>query len=146
MKRFASFVLMFIMVASLCVGMSITVFATEEQAPESGEQVKLTWDDLGVAINNIDLTNMDSIKAAYNTLTAVLKGYYNDVVTLIKSNKTYSEIATAVLGILAFIAFPIIVGLIVVVYVAIGAMILFAGALTAIVELVLGMVSTIVPL
>lgn len=148
MKRFASFVLIFIFVASLFVATSMTIFAedTVENIPAPEEQTDLTWNNLSAAIKNIDVTDMNSIKAAYNTLKGVLKSYYHKLVTFIKSNETYSDIATAILGILAFITFPIIIGLIVIAYITIGAMILFAGALTAVVELVLGVVSTLVPI
>ena len=60
------------------------------------------------------------------------------------NDETYSNVFTAILAVLALLAIPIIIGAVVVVYVAIGAMIIFAGALTAIVELFLGMLPAFV--
>ena len=145
MKRFASLILIFILVLSMFVGTAVTVFATDEQAPHPELETKMTWDDFVLAIDNINYTDLSTVTNVYNVFIAMLKGYYNDLVTFIESNETYSDIATAILGILAFITFPIVVGIIIVIYIAIGAMILFAGALTAVVELVLGIVSSFVP-
>ena len=145
MKRFASLILIFILVLSMFVGTAVTVFATDEQAPNPELETKVTWDDFVLAIDNINYTDLSTVTNVYNVFIAMLKGYYNDLVTFIESNETYSDIATAILGILAFITFPIVVGIIIVIYIAIGAMILFAGALTAVVELVLGIVSSFVP-
>ncbi len=146
MKRITSFILVIMMISSLFVGTSITAFAEGEQAPSNEVQSRLTFDDLWKAIAGIKLNDMNTIKAAYDTLVGVLKGYFDHYVAIIKGNPTYTKIAKIVITILGIILFPIVIALILIAYITIGAMILFAGALTAVVELVLGIVSTLVPI
>ena len=55
----------------------------------------------------------------------------------VTSEETYKDITTLLPAILVFLAMPIVIGLLVIVYAAIGAMIMFAGALTAVVDVVL---------
>ena len=73
-------------------------------------------------------------------LKDALWGFVVDVWDFILNDETYTNILTAILAVLALLVIPFIIGAVVVVYVAIGAMVIFAGALTAIIEMIIGMI------
>lgn len=99
---------------------------------------------LGLDLNlDIDLSD---IKGTLSSLKDKLFGFVKDIIAKIMSNETYKNIATAIGAVLAFIFLPIIIGLIIVAYVAIGAMVLVAGALVAVVEIFVSIFSGFIPL
>jgi len=69
-----------------------------------------------------------------------LKGYVEDIWTLITTNETYSNILSIVLAVAAILVLPVLLGAIVVVYAAMGAMVVFAGALVAVAELLFALI------
>jgi hypothetical protein len=77
---------------------------------------------------------------ALGRLKDALFGFVEKMWEFIQSNETYSNIATAVIALLAVLALPLVVGGVVIIYAIVGGMIIFAGALTATVELFIGMV------
>lgn len=81
---------------------------------------------------------------ALGKLKDALFGFVGQLWAFIQRDETYSNIATAILAVLTLIAIPIIIGVVVVIYAVIGAMIIFAGALTAVIEIVLSMIPSIV--
>ena len=81
----------------------------------------------------------EEILNVWNTI----KGYLDQIVAFINSEDTYKNIFTAILAIVAILFIPILLGILVVVYVAIAAMIVFAGALTGLAELFMGMIPQI---
>ena len=92
----------------------------------------------------VDLSFVDEIQAKLGELKATLFGYVDKVVNFIKSNETYKNIAKAILAVIAVLLFPVFIGLIVVVYVTIGGMILFAGALVGIVEIIMSIAASMI--
>ena len=81
---------------------------------------------------------------ALENLKNALFGFVGQLWAFIQNDETYSNIATAILAILALIAIPIIIGVVVVIYAIIGAMIIFAGALKSVIEMILSMLPSIV--
>ena len=77
---------------------------------------------------------------ALGDLKDTLFGFIDDVWDFIMSEESYQNLATGALAVLALFMIPILIGLVVVVYVAIGAMIIFASALTAVLELIFPMI------
>lgn len=92
----------------------------------------------------VDLSFVDEIQAKLTELKTTLFGYVDKVVNFIKSNETYKNIAKAILAVIAILLFPVFIGLIVVVYVTIGGMILFAGALVGIVEIIMSIAASMI--
>ena len=92
----------------------------------------------------VDLGFVDEIQAKLTELKTTLFGYVDKVVNFIKSNETYKNIAKAILAVIAILLFPVFIGLIVVVYVTIGGMILFAGALVGIVEIIMSIAASMI--
>ncbi len=90
--------------------------------------------------------DLSDIKGTLASLKDKLFGFVKDIIAGIMSNETYKNIATAIGAVLAFIFLPIIIGLIIVAYVAIGAMVLVAGALVAVVEIFVSIFSGFIPL
>ena len=80
---------------------------------------------------------------ALEGLANALFGIIGDMWNFVSNHETYGTIATAVLGGLAFLAIPFVFGVIVVVYAAIGGMIMFAGALVGVAEMFLGIVPSL---
>ena len=76
---------------------------------------------------------------ALGDLKDTLFGFIDDVWDFIMSEESYQNLATGALAVLALFMIPILIGLVVVVYAAIGAMIIFASALTAVLELIFPM-------
>ena len=77
---------------------------------------------------------------ALGDLKDTLFGFIDDVWDFIMSEESYQNLATGALAVLALFMIPILIGLVVVVYAAIGAMIIFASALTAVLELIFPMI------
>lgn len=90
--------------------------------------------------------DLSDIKGTLSSLKDKLFGFVKDIIAKIMSNETYKNVATAIGAVLAFIFLPIIIGLIIVAYVAIGAMVLVAGALVAVVEIFVSIFSGFIPL
>lgn len=131
MKRFISIVLIMTLFVSIFAVSSIQSFAAE-----SGENTKIEEKTSAIRSFLKDVPLGDKLLSLLDTVL----GYCKQLVRFIRSNETYKNIATAVLAVLAFLAIPILLGVLVVVYAAIGAMVVFAGALTAVAEIFLGMV------
>ena len=126
MKKFLSFLLVMTFVFSAFA--ACPVFAAGEAESASPSL------DLG------------DIKGTLSSLKDKLFGFVKDIIAKIMSNETYKNVATAIGAVLAFIFLPIIIGLIIVAYVAIGAMVLVAGALVAVVEIFVSIFSGFIPL
>lgn len=133
MKRFTSILMIFVLMLTFMSTASVVAYAEDGQTDSSsGFELSMIEQLLGV-----DLTFVDEIKAKLTELKDTLFGYVHKVVDFIKSNETYTNIAKAILAVFAILLFPVFIGLIVVVYVTIAAMILFAGALVGIVEIIM---------
>ncbi len=126
MKKFLSFLLVMTFVFSAFAACPVFAAGEAESASPS-----------------LDLSD---IKGTLSSLKDKLFGFVKDIIAKIMSNETYKNIATAIGAVLAFIFLPIIIGLIIVAYVAIGAMVLVAGALVAVVEIFVSIFSGFIPL
>ena len=126
MKKFLSFLLVMTFVFSAFAACPVFAVGEAESASPS-----------------LDLSD---IKGTLSSLKDKLFGFVKDIIAKIMSNETYKNIATAIGAVLAFIFLPIIIGLIIVAYVAIGAMVLVAGALVAVVEIFVSIFSGFIPL
>lgn len=126
MKKFLSFLLVMTFVFSAFAACPVFAAGEAESASPS-----------------LDLSD---IKGTLSSLKDKLFGFVKDIIAKIMSNETYKNVATAIGAVLAFIFLPIIIGLIIVAYVAIGAMVLVAGALVAVVEIFVSIFSGFIPL
>lgn len=135
MKNIKSILMMVMIVCMMLSATSVVAFA-EESA--EGMNIEAILGELGV--------DFSSIEQELAALTAEAKGYIDGIVNMIMEDETYRSIATAVLAILAVLLFPVIIALIFIAYVTIAMMIIFAGALTAVVELLVGIVSQFIVL
>lgn len=79
------------------------------------------------------------VEATINDVKDKLFGVVDEIWNFIASNETYKNIATAICAVVAFICIPIVIGAVVLAYIAIGAIVVVAGALTTVIELILGM-------
>ena len=108
---------------------------TEGEGDGDGETAPEEENDYSNPINDflekhIPFNGLEDVKE-------VLFKIIDTIWDFVTSEETYKDITTLLPAILVFLAMPIVIGLLVIVYAAIGAMIMFAGALTAVVDIVL---------
>jgi len=141
MKRIASVLLLLVIVISAFSTIGLIAFAEEGAA--DGENVDSGAHQGGEETSNPSDLIMgflgsflpsEELKELYDTFVGAVKEIWD----FIMQDETYQNIATAVLGVIAFLLIPVIVGVLVLVYVAISAMTLFAGALVGIIEMLAG--------
>ena len=153
MKRFISILLILTLAMSVFTVTSISSFAEDTEDPATGEGTPSTGEDgegEGVGYGETapkeenDYSNPinDFLEKhiPFNGLEDVKEVLFKIIDTIwdfVTSEETYKDITTLLPAILVFLAMPIVIGLLVIVYAAIGAMIMFAGALTAVVDVVL---------
>lgn len=114
MKRIISIALiLMIMAVGLCA-VSVPAFAEE-----------------GTAASNTEQT-LEGIKSD-------MGGIVDKILTFIKSDETYEDVATILLAVLLIVFVPIIVGLFFIAYLIIAVMTLFASALGAVIEVLTGL-------
>ena len=140
MKRFTSILMILMIMLTFMSTASLAVYA-EDGAENSTPTLEI---DAIEQLLGVDLSFVDEIQAKLTELKATLFGYVDKVVNFIKSNETYKNIAKAILAVIAVLLFPVFIGLIVVVYVTIGGMILFAGALVGIVEIIMSIAASMI--
>lgn len=109
----------------------------EGTTPEegAGENTEETTDDSIWGFVGAFLP-VDALKGLADALFGLVAQMWNFVM----NNETYGTIVTAALAVLTFLAIPFVFGVVVVVYVSISGMMIFAGALTGIVELLFPMI------
>lgn len=130
MKRITAIVLIFVLVCAAFGVMSVSAFASE--SPDANESVTDSSDF--------------SISGNLAELKTKLFGAVEKMISFINSNETYKKISTILLAVLAFIFIPIVIAFVFIVYVTIGTMIIFAGALTGVVEIIITILAGFVPL
>lgn len=135
MKKFKSILTIVMVVCMLFSSTSTVAFAEE---PSMNVDVDAIIGDLGI--------DFGSVEQELNALTAEVKSYVDGLVNMIMEDETYRNIATAIIAILAVLLFPVIIALIFIAYVGIAMMVICAGALTAVVELLMGIVSKFIVL
>lgn len=169
MKKFISILLIMTLLFATFTTASISAFAEEssgeenntETTPEQGgetedttpegdgttEETQPEGDNEGTATGETDL--IANFLASFIPVEALgrlkdaLFSFVERLWDFIMSDETYSNVATAVLAVLGILAIPVVVGVVVVIYGIIGGMIIVAGALTAVVELFLGMIGNV---
>ncbi len=107
-----------------------TTEGDSEENTENGDESDTTGDFLSQYLPIDALTELKD----------ALFGFVEQMFNFIANNETYSSIATAALAVLAVLAIPVVFAGIVIVYAAIGGMVIIAGALTAVVEVFFEMV------
>lgn len=140
MKRFTSILMILMIMLTFMSTVSLAAYA-EDGAETSTPTLEI---DTIEQLLGVDLGFVDEIQAKLTELKTTLFGYVDRVVNFIKSNETYKNIAKAILAVIAILLFPVFIGLIVVVYVTIGGMILFAGALVGIVEIIMSIAASMI--
>lgn len=140
MKRFTSILMILMIMLTFMSTASLAAYA-EDGAETSTPALEI---DAIEQLLGVDLGFVDEIQAKLTELKTTLFGYVDKVVNFIKSNETYKNIAKAILAVIAILLFPVFIGLIVVVYVTIGGMILFAGALVGIVEIIMSIAASMI--
>lgn len=137
MKRITSILLILIIVCSAFTVMNISVFAeegaTQDEAAAGG--IDGILDMLGQFIP------METI----NNLKETVFGPINDLWDRVMSNETYKNIFTAILGVLGFLLIPIIFALAFIAYTIMAASIICAGALVALLEVILTILVGLIP-
>lgn len=140
MKRFASFILIFVLVCAMFGTVSASVFA-EEATPETAVAE-------GSGLIDTLLAKVRGFVTAEKLaeLKTLLFSLPTKMLNFIKSAFTLESLPMLLAGVAAVIFVPIVFGLMVIAFVTIGAMIVFAGALTAIVEVLLTILSGFIAL
>lgn len=114
MKKIISVALVLMIVAATLCAVSLPTFAEEESGTSNTEQT------------------LEGLKSD-------LKGVVDKVIAFIKSDETYTNIATILLAVLLIIFVPILIGIFFLVYLIVAVMTLFASALVAVIEVLSGL-------
>lgn len=114
MKKLISMALVLMIIAATLLVVSLPAFAEEGGSMSSAEQT------------------LEGLKAD-------LKGVVDKVIAFIKSDETYTNIATILLAVLLIIFVPILIGVFFLVYLVVAVMTLFASALVAVIEVLSGL-------
>jgi putative effector of murein hydrolase LrgA (UPF0299 family) len=137
MKRFVSLLLIILMISSVMAVMSISVFAADgaESAIPGSSQIKDLLDKVKAYVP------LDTLKEFKNELELYVKA----LIVFIKSEETYKNIATAILAVLAFLFIPIVIGVVVIVYLAAALMAAVSTVVVGIVEVILTVLVGLIP-
>ncbi|MGM9631892.1 MAG: hypothetical protein ACI3XL_02225 [Eubacteriales bacterium] len=140
MKRFASFILIFVLVCAMVGTVSASVFAEEATPGAAVSEGSGLIDTLLAKVRGfVTAEKLAELKTLLFSLPAKMLNF-------IKSAFTLESLPMLLAGVAAVIFVPIVFGLVVIAFVTIGAMIVFAGALTAIVEVLLTILSGLIAL
>ena len=138
MKRFVSLLLIIIMISSVMALMSVSVFAAGGSVTDSipgGSQLK---ELLAKVKGYVPLEKLEELKYE-------LTLYVKALIIFIQSEETYKNIVTAALAILAFLFIPIIIGVVVVVYLAAALMAAVSTVVIGIVQVILTALVGLIP-
>jgi hypothetical protein len=125
------------MISSVMAVMSISVFAADgaESAIPGSSQIKDLLDKVKAYVP------LDALKEFKNELELYVKA----LIIFIKSEETYKNIATAILAVLAFLFIPIVIGVVVIVYLAAALMAAVSTVVVGIVEVILTVLVGLIP-
>ena len=138
MKRFVSLLLIIMMISSVMALASVSVLAAGGSATDSIPGDSQLQGLLAKVKGYVPLEKLEELK---NELTLYVKA----LILFIKSEETYKNIATTVLAILAFLFIPIIIGVIVVVYLAAALMAAVSTVVIGIVQVILTVLVGLIP-
>lgn len=145
MKRFISILLIALIACSALSVMTISAFAEEAGNNVVDDALantgKVTDTLKGVLEKVKAYVPMDELMKFKDEATAFVKA----LIVFVKSEETYKNIATAILGVLAFIFIPIIIGIVVAAYIAAALMTVCASVIVKIAEVVLGLIIGMIP-
>ena len=134
MKKIFSVLLILVLVISTFALTSISAFAADAPAGDSAQSEGDFVTDFLASV--LPLEELDALKAS-------LFGIVEEMWNYIMSDSTYASIATAIFACLLALAIPIVLGILIVIYAAIGAMVIFAGALTSFIEAIFPIIPTL---
>ncbi len=154
MKNVTSIILILVLICTLVSLMSVPAFAEEGAATPGEESTEVTppaQDESAAEEGGFIDGLLEKVKGFVTaeklaSLKEQLFALPEKLVSFVKNAATYENIATLIVAIAAIITIPIIFGLVIVAYITIGAMILFAGALTAVVEIILTILTGLIVL
>ncbi len=145
MKRFISILLIALIACSAFSVMAISAFAEETGNKVVDDTLANTGkvtDTLNGVFEKVKAyVPMDELMKFKNEATVFVKA----LILFVKSEETYKNIATAILGVLAFIFIPIIIGIVVAAYIAATLMTVCASVIVKIAEIVLGIIIGMIP-
>jgi hypothetical protein len=134
MKKIFSVLLILVLVISAFALTSISAFAEEAPAGDAAQsEGDFVTDFLG------SILPLDALNGLKDSLFGIVEEMWN----YIMSDSTYASIATAILACLIALAIPIVLGVLIVIYAAIAAMMIFAGALISVVEALFPIIPTL---
>ena len=147
MKRIMSILLIMILVCSVFSVMAISAFADEEPSGDVAEDTlenmnKVTGGIQGLLEQVQAFVPMDILEQYKNEATMFVKV----LIAAVKHEDTYRNIFTAILGVLGFLCIPLVIGVIVVLYVAIALATVFASVLVKLAEVFLLMLVAVIPM
>ena len=125
MKRFTSILMIFILMLTVMSTTSVMVSAADGNVEVQSD----AGDDMGSLLTE---------------LKVAVKELAWEIINFIKSEETYKNIATAILAVLAILFLPLILGVVVMVFVAIVAMESFVGAMVKIAEIILSVIPSLI--
>ena len=148
MKRFVSVIFIMLLTLSLLTTLGMSAFAAEtpDGAGELTDNVTTGVGQFTKVLEGLleqakGFLPMEKLEAVKNEMVITVKAIW----VFIQNDETYKNVFTAIAAILAFIFIPIIIGVLVVAYLIIAIMIVFAGVLVKIVEVILSILVGFLP-
>ena len=144
MKRLIFMFMIFVLVFSVLTVNSVLVFAegegdeltgTEETVPEGdGTEGEQQQPENNEGSESEELSTEEELAVLFDELFIVV----DDLVEFIQNDETYSTIFGAILAVLAIIIIPFLVGILVIAYIAIAAVVIITSALMSLLEVIVG--------
>lgn len=142
MKRFVSILFIFIFVFSAFSAMSISAFAEDDFAGSVQDSATENIGKLTELLKSLEeYVPTEELEKIKSELTTTVKAVW----LFIQSDETYKNIFTAIVGVLAFLFLPILIGLVIVVYAIMAGMIMMGGALVEVVKVFLEILIPMLP-
>ncbi|MBQ7873101.1 MAG: hypothetical protein IJ360_03930 [Clostridia bacterium] len=142
MKRFVSILFIFIFVFSAFSAMSISAFAEDDFAGSVQDSATENIGKLTELLKSLEeYVPTEELEKIKSELTTTVKAVW----LFIQSDETYKNIFTAIVGVLAFLFLPILIGLVIVAYAIMAGMIMMGGALVEVVKVFLEILIPMLP-
>ena len=142
MKRFVSILFIFIFVFSAFSAMSISAFAEDDFADSVQDSAAENIGKLTELLKSLEeYVPTEELEKIKSELTTTVKAVW----LFIQSDETYKNIFTAIVGVLAFLFLPILIGLVIVAYAIMAGMIMMGGALVEVVKVFLEILIPMLP-
>lgn len=142
MKRFVSILFIFIFAFSAFSAMSISAFAEDDFADSVQDSAAENIGKLTELLKSLEeYVPTEELEKIKSELTTTVKAVW----LFIQSDETYKNIFTAIVGVLAFLFLPILIGLVIVAYAIMAGMIMMGGALVEVVKVFLEILIPMLP-